>query len=242
MYFPLEPDQAPRPLAEIPVASFARSAEGARAFLAWADERLRQWAAGQGLSEPPLPRAVMEATGRYSTELCAWLLEARPASRPAIVHPKAAHDFIKSLRVRNLTDRLAARALSRFGYDNKPEPPAPAAPHYAEPRELSRQRDFIVQTLVAARNRASESAPSKVAAAIHKQMIRGLEKSLERIEKAVKKHVAEHDDLKQAIRRLQTIPGVGRMVTCKDTEGNSFGLMEEPKPDKSVELGELSGV
>jgi hypothetical protein len=32
------------------------------------------------------------------------------------------------------------------------------------------------------------------------------------------------------------------MVTCKDTEGNSFGLMEEPKPDKSVELGELSGV
>jgi len=41
---------------------------------------------------------------------------------------------------------------------------------------------------------------------------------------------------------IQTIPGVGRMVTCKDTEGNSFGLMEEPKPDKSVELGELSGV
>jgi hypothetical protein len=41
---------------------------------------------------------------------------------------------------------------------------------------------------------------------------------------------------------IQTIPGVGRMVSCKDTEGNSFGLMEEPKPEKSVELGELSGV
>jgi uncharacterized protein len=41
---------------------------------------------------------------------------------------------------------------------------------------------------------------------------------------------------------IQTIPGVGRMVTCKDTEGNSFGLMEEHGPGQHVELGELSGV
>ena len=41
---------------------------------------------------------------------------------------------------------------------------------------------------------------------------------------------------------IQTIPGVGCMVTCKDTEGNSFGLMEEQRPDQYVELGELSGV
>jgi hypothetical protein len=31
-------------------------------------------------------------------------------------------------------------------------------------------------------------------------------------------------------------------VTCKDTEGNSFGLMEEHGPGQHVELGELSGV
>jgi len=41
---------------------------------------------------------------------------------------------------------------------------------------------------------------------------------------------------------IHMIPGVGRMVTCKDTEGNSFGLIEEQRPDKHVELGELSGV
>jgi len=41
---------------------------------------------------------------------------------------------------------------------------------------------------------------------------------------------------------IQTIPGVGCMVTCKDTEGNSFGLMEEQRPDQYVELGKLSGV
>jgi len=41
---------------------------------------------------------------------------------------------------------------------------------------------------------------------------------------------------------IHTITGVGRRVTCKDTEGNSFGLIEEPWSDRHVELGELSGV
>jgi hypothetical protein len=31
-------------------------------------------------------------------------------------------------------------------------------------------------------------------------------------------------------------------VNCKDTEGNTFSLMEELQLDKHVELGELSGV
>jgi predicted enzyme related to lactoylglutathione lyase len=41
---------------------------------------------------------------------------------------------------------------------------------------------------------------------------------------------------------IHTITGVGRRVTCKDTEGNSFRLMEEHLPGQHVELGELSGV
>lgn len=41
---------------------------------------------------------------------------------------------------------------------------------------------------------------------------------------------------------IQTIPDVGRMATCKDTEGNSFGLMELKRPDQHVEPGEPSAV
>jgi predicted enzyme related to lactoylglutathione lyase len=41
---------------------------------------------------------------------------------------------------------------------------------------------------------------------------------------------------------IDTIPGVGRIVNCKDTEGNTFSLMEELQLDKHVELGEHSGV
>jgi predicted enzyme related to lactoylglutathione lyase len=41
---------------------------------------------------------------------------------------------------------------------------------------------------------------------------------------------------------IDTIPGVGRIVNCKDTENNGFSLIEERQPDRHVELGELSGV
>ncbi|HWQ22359.1 MAG TPA: VOC family protein [Clostridia bacterium] len=41
---------------------------------------------------------------------------------------------------------------------------------------------------------------------------------------------------------IDTIPGVGRIVNCRDTEGNTFSLIEEIRPDKHVELGEMSGV
>jgi hypothetical protein len=41
---------------------------------------------------------------------------------------------------------------------------------------------------------------------------------------------------------IDTIPGVGRIVNCRDTEGNTFSLMEEPQLDRHVELGEHSGV
>jgi transposase len=209
LYFGLEPDARPRSLKDLPTASFPRNPEGVGAFCAWADEQLRKHCERRSLPEAPPLRALMEATGRYSIELSAWLVEARPQLRPAIVDPKAVHDFIKSLRVRNITDRIAARALSRFGFERKPEPQAPHAPEFAELRELSRQRDFIVQTLVAARNRALENTPSKTSATIQKQMIRNLEKSLERIEKAISKHIAKHSEIAKTVQRLQTIPGVG---------------------------------
>ncbi|MFZ2413013.1 MAG: VOC family protein [Candidatus Cryosericum sp.] len=41
---------------------------------------------------------------------------------------------------------------------------------------------------------------------------------------------------------IDTIPGVGCIVNCNDTEGNTFSLMEELQLDRHVELGEHSDV
>ena len=209
LYFPLGPDLPPRPFEQIPTASFQRTTEGAAAFLKWSDEQIASFNGKNAAAETPALRAVMEATGRYSIELAAWLVEARPTLRPAIINPKAASDFAKSLRVRNLTDRVAARCLARFGYDNKPEPPACAPPEYAELRELSRQRDALVAARVAAENRKSEVTAFKSVAKIQNQLVCELEKLEQRVEDAIKKLISKHAPLGKALRRLQTIPGVG---------------------------------
>ncbi len=38
--------------------------------------------------------------------------------------------------------------------------------------------------------------------------------------------------------QVEEIPGVGRMVNCRDTEGNVIGLMEEFTPEQPADPGE----
>jgi transposase len=219
IYFPLGPDQAPRPLNEIPVASFERTRDGVEEFARWKTEQLTLFSSETGLSESPALRVVMEATGKYSTELVAWIAAADPLARPVAVNPKGPSDFAKSLRVRNINDRAAARYLARFGYDNKPEPSEPMTPEFAELRELSRERDALIIQRVAAENRQGESTVSKLVAKIQKQLIDSLHRLEEKIETAIKKLISHHANLAEMMCRLQTIPGVGwvtAMVTLAE--------------------------
>jgi transposase len=209
LYFPIDADQPPRSLKELPVAVFPHSAEGVADFLRFADEQLTKFSKESGLEHPPALRVVMEATGRYSIELSAWIVEARAAARPAIIQPKAASDFGKSLRVRNVNDQVSARYLARYGYDNKPEPPADMETEYAELRALSRERDYIVATRVAAENRLEEVGACKTAAKIHNKLVKELTTLEKQIDDEIKKLIKEHAKLEKMMRRLQTIPGVG---------------------------------
>lgn len=209
IYFPLEAHEAPRALQEIPVSSFERSPEGVSAFAEWSKKQMSEFVARHNLDEEPPLSIVMEATGRYSIELAAFLAQSSLAVRSCIIDPTGAHDFMKSLRLRNITDSTSARVLARYGFERKPDPWEDLPPEYKELRELSRQRDYIVQMLVGARNRAEENTTSKVSANLQKQIIRNLEKSLEKIEKAITKHIAQHLQLKHDIDLLMTIPGVG---------------------------------
>ena len=100
-------------LREIPACTFERSPKGVQAFLSWLD--------AQGVEDVDV-RVVMEATGNYSTELAVWMLSQRQSLRPAIANPRHTSAFIKSMGVRNKTDRLEARALGFYGVERHPRP------------------------------------------------------------------------------------------------------------------------
>lgn len=186
------------PLSSLSHHSFPRSCEGVDQLAAWLD--------GQALEGEV--RAVMEATGKYSVELAEWLSARRPALAPAIADPKAVSHYIRSLRSRNKTDRADAAALARFGADRAPAPWQPPVPEYAALREMSRQRTFIVEALVAAKNRLEEIRGLQPVADLHRQLIAQMERTLAETEALMRRHVEAHAPLLEAVRRLDTIPGV----------------------------------
>lgn len=187
------------PLHEIPVKTFDRNPKGVAELLAWLE----------AFDESSQARVVMEATGRYSTELALWLLDARPATSPAIVNPRHTAAFIQSMGLRNKTDRLEARALGFYGTERQPAPYEPPTPEAAELRELSRLRDYLVNEATRLKNKQHEQHDSRYVGAMIAKRLRLLKDDIARVERQMRELVQHHSKLKRDVDLLTTIYGIG---------------------------------
>jgi transposase len=182
---------------------FARTRKGVSQYLKW----LRK------LSEKDSSiRVVMEATGRYSLELHAWLVRAQPELKPAIVNPKLAKHFHQSLGLRNKNDSVDARSLGLMGRERQPEPFQPLEPEYQHLRDLMRQRRVLVQARIEERSRLEQFQNSPKVAKFVRSHLQHLERLLARIEKELQKLVQKSPQLQPDVDRLMTIPGVGQIT------------------------------
>lgn len=189
-------------MCDVPADSFERNRQGAELFLDWLDGII-----ASGV-EPGRVRVVMEATGKYSVELAVWLLERRPSLEPAIVCPSHTAAFIKSLGLRNKTDKLDARALGFYGVEREPVAYEPPTPEQAELQALSRWRDALVGEKIALGNRAAEGTVSKFVRQLEAKRLRLLKADIERTEAEMKKVVNSSPKLKHDVELLCTIYGV----------------------------------
>lgn len=187
------------PLRDVPAHKFMRSREGVTQFLSWLD--------AFGLERDEV-RIVMEATGRFSSELAVWLLDVRPSLRPAIAPPTHTSAFIDSMAVRNKTDRVEARALGFYGVERQPIPYEPLTPERAELRELSRWRDYLVRDRTRLKNKVQESSESSVVTSMRNKRLRLLSADIKRIEESMHKLVEQDEGLKTDIELLCTIHGI----------------------------------
>lgn len=190
-------------LREVPVQTFARDPQGVRTFTLWMRDLLK------AAPEPPAVRAIMEATGAYSLELTAYLCAQCPMLAPAIVNPEQTCAFIKSMGLRNQTDRLAARALAFFGAERRPAPYEPSTPEHLRLRELSRYRDALVAERVAEGNRGEQRVQTKLVRTLHARRQRQRERDIAKIEAEMKQVIETAPHLKKDFDLLVTIPGVG---------------------------------
>jgi transposase len=211
LYLPHPQSAEPRSVASLACRGFDRTRQGVRLWLDWCDDQLAGFIHTTGYGRPPL-RACMEATGRYSLELAAWITSARSAVEPAIIDPLAASHYAKSLRMRNKTDRVDAAVLARMGYERRFAPTAPMPPAYEKLRAMTRQRDFLTGELQRAKLRAAEIEAWPTMLAIHNQLIKDIKKAIKKIDRAINSHLAAETELAGAMARLRTIPGVGRLT------------------------------
>lgn len=188
-------------LRDIPARRFARTQKGVEAFVAWLDECCAQLEGNV--------RCVMETTGRYSTELSVWLIEARPTLAPAIVHAKHASDFIKSLGLRNHTDALAARALALLGLQRQPKAYEPPSKNERKLREVCRLRHYLVSERAALKNQTHESTESAFVVRAMKTLMRQLTRKIRQAEAEMKRLSACIPAVQEDVTRFQTIYGVG---------------------------------
>ena len=188
-------------LARLPAQAFARTPEGVQAFLRWVDMR-------RGDEEVPV-RCVMEATGRYSVELALWMLERRPSVAPAIAPPRQTSAFINSLGVRNITDKLAARALAVYGRERQPRPYQAPTPEEQALREVSRHRDALVRQRTMVKNQLGETSTNAFVRKSQRKHLRWLDGEIKRTEAEMKRVVDSAPELKGDVEIYDKVYGVG---------------------------------
>lgn len=187
------------PLREVPASTFIRSPHGVTAFIAWLDTF--------GLPGDSA-RVIMETTGRFSQELCAWMCQQRPSLAPAIEPAQHTANFIRSLGLRAKTDRMEARALAFYGIERIPEPYTPPAPEYLELRQLSRYRDDLVHQQTMLKNQLHETTTLPFIRREQQKRLRRIANDIARTEKCLKECAEKHLQIKHDITLLSSICGI----------------------------------
>lgn len=153
---------------------------------------------------------IMEGTGVYHQLAAQTLCDA--GMLVSIANPAQVKDFGRGMAVRTKNDTKDSFVLARYGALLQP---APWTPPSLEARQLQAyiaREDAIKKDIQRERNRKETSivgrAPDDVLASID-DTIGFLDAQLMAIQKKIAAHIDKHPDLKDDMRLLTSIPGVG---------------------------------
>lgn len=169
------------------------------------DTDIRRWLAG--LSDQDL--IVFEATSLCDGRILRLAsAHGRPFHR---LNPLHGWHFARSLNLPK-TDRVDARMLSRMGAERRLAPSACYDAARAGLAELNMRRDQIKRMETQEKNRLAKAASASVRADI-RSLLSVLAGRIKRIEAQIAAFLQAHPDLAGQVRRLESLPGVGRVVS-----------------------------
>ena len=177
-------------------------------------------------------RYVMEATGVYHEQLAYFL--ASKKSTLSVVLPNKISNYFRTLDVKTVTDKTASEAITLFGLERKLDDWKPANPVYRKLRQLTRERDQVVQTRTIVKNQLHaeqvEAVPGKSTQSRLKKHIAFLDKQEAEIKTEIASIVKQNEEIKRKVNCMTSIQGVGALTAVIVlAETNGFELIRNKK-------------
>jgi len=177
-------------------------------------------------------RYVMEATGVYHESLAYYL--AQEDCEVSIVLANKISNYFKTLEVKTVTDKTASETIARFGLERKLDLWKRPKPVFKKLRQLTRERDQIVQERTMAKNQLhaeqAEAEPHPSSINRIQKRITLLNKQEKEIQQEIAKMAKEDLEVSSSIEGIRSITGVGLLTTVTVlAETNGFELIRNKR-------------
>lgn len=175
---------------------------------------------------------LMEATGVYHEKAALYLHQQN--CKVSVILPNKAKAFSKTLAVKTVNDKVSAQMLAQLGLEKKLDSWQPPAAIYNILRQLTRERDQLMQEQTQIKNQlhAEQSGawPNQGSIKRAKSRLKLIAKQIQETEKEINQQIEKESWLKEKIKKVCTIKGVG-IITAVTViaETNGFHLIRNKK-------------
>lgn len=191
------------------------NAEGFRSLIEWLQRQVK---------DQVTFRFIMEATGSYHQPLALFLSDQN--FQVCVVNPAFIKRHGQSMAARTKTDEKDCIIIAHYGDTMNPEPWKPPSAQYRALEQFLRRLDQLDKMTAQERNRREAltfgPADHDVLASINKT-ISYFEKEYDELLKKIKDHLDRHPDLKNDVKLLTSIPGIGELTALKMTSALEGG-------------------
>lgn len=177
-------------------------------------DALLAWAAAQSQAPVKELHFTLEATGVYHEALAHALYEA--GAQVCVVNPLQIKRYAESLGQRSKTDKKDSVVLARYGASQQPRRWQPEPAEIRVLRALIARLEAVEKDIQREQNRLEKAevsqASPEVATSIQ-TMLGYLESERKRLLQCIDEHIDGHPNLKSDRRLLESIPGVGPVIS-----------------------------
>jgi len=171
---------------------------------------------------------VMEATGVYYENLAFFLHHQE--LNVSVILPNKINSYAKSLELKSKTDKIDSKVIARIGLERNLNAWKPVSPQFRILKELTRERENLMREKLQVNNQLHSKSyafnANKSSIKRCNKRLKFIEGQIDEIEEEVRRVVSKDETLKEKIKKLESIRGIGFLTAVTIVaETNGFALI-----------------